>query len=245
MKYLLTVICIFISFSLITLFFIWPDQPKSQIDPVITVNGHQFSRETLQEFETQKGYHHENRDDFIESIITKQLLIEEAQRLNIDKEPSFRVSLKNYYEQSLIKVLTERKYKTIQEEVSDLEIDRYINSFGKTFTFTLIKANTPPPLETIQREGKRQSVLFDDLSEPFRQVLVQLNPGETAMAFVTGNEKYGLLLNTVEGKGETPTTLSRKIIAKMLLDHKKEQAINSWINGLRQKASITIHEGKP
>ncbi len=65
------------------------------------------------------------------------------------------------------------------------------------------------------------------------------------MAFVTGNERYGLLLENVEGASKKPATINKEVVAKLLLAHKKEQLLNCWINGLRLKASITIHEGKP
>ncbi|HSR35908.1 MAG TPA: SurA N-terminal domain-containing protein, partial [Desulfurivibrionaceae bacterium] len=41
-------------------------------------------------------------EDFIQALITKELLIQEAKRLGLDREEPFRQSVQNFYEQSLI-----------------------------------------------------------------------------------------------------------------------------------------------
>ncbi|MCP3932147.1 MAG: hypothetical protein GY705_23995 [Bacteroidetes bacterium] len=245
MKYLLSIVIIIAITSLLTFYLLRPPAPLEHNDPLLTINGHTISRTTIQNLTKTKGHHSVSDQDKIDSIITKTLLIEEAQRLNIDREASFRASLKNYYEQSLIKVVTERQYSKIDAEVSEQEIDQYISHFGRTFTFTLLNSNTLPSSVIIRRDGELRSVLFDELSKPFKQEIAGLLPGETGFIFVTGSEGYAVLLNNIKGKGILPATINREKIAKSLIEHKKEKEITNWINDLRQKASIILHEGKP
>ncbi|MCP3933018.1 MAG: hypothetical protein GY705_28440, partial [Bacteroidetes bacterium] len=173
---------------------------------------------------------------------TKQLLIQEAQRLNVDKEHSFRTALKNYYEQSLIKVLSERQYEIIKVEVSDTEVENFINCYGKTFTFIIAKATPGIDIKTVRSRGLQQSLLFDELGASLKFILADLKPGEIAISFLTGNEQHAILLEKIEGKSVPAQYMNLEKIRSRLANFKKEQVFNQWINGLRQKATITINE---
>ncbi|MDO9325198.1 MAG: hypothetical protein Q7T80_09615 [Methanoregula sp.] len=213
------------------------------MDILVTINGHDISRTDMQE-EGRTGSHHGSNSDFIDSLITKQLLIEEAQKLGIDKEPSFRKELKEYYEQSLIKVLMERENTSLQVQVSDKEVDNYLNSFGRTYTFMRLKTMEPPSVESLKKQGMVHSARFEDLSENLQLVIASLKPGEMAMEFETGNENYAVLLEKIEGTTGRPASIDPIKVRKTLAEHKRRQQINNWINDLRKKASVTIHKQK-
>lgn len=243
MKYLFIILTIILAITAATIVFIWPDQPKEKKDILVTINGHDISRTDMQE-EGRTGSHHGSGSDFIDSVITKQLLIEEAQKLSIDKEPSFRKELKEYYEQSLIKVLMERENTSLQVQVSDKDVDNYLNSFGKTYTFMRLKTMEPPSVESLKKQGMVHSARFEDLSENLQLVIASLKPGKMAMEFETGNENYAVLLDKIEGSTERPVSIDPIKVRKTLAEHKRRQQINNWINDLRKKASVTIHKQK-
>jgi hypothetical protein len=79
---------------------------------------------TLDEFAGMKPSHDEHRADFINSLIARELLIQEAQRTGIDKEENFRRSLQGFYEQSLVKVLMDRKLTLLSIPRPTLKISR-------------------------------------------------------------------------------------------------------------------------
>jgi hypothetical protein len=243
MKYLFILLSIVLAITAASFFFIRPEQPLPKKDILVTINGHDISRNDIRE-EARTGSRLDSGNDFLDSVIAKQLLIEEAQKLDIDKEPSFRKELQEYYEQSLIKILLERQNSSIKIEISDVEIDNYLNSFGKTYTFMLLKAKEPPSIDTIKKKGQLHSVPFEDLSENLRLTLSTLKPGEMAMTFETGNENTAVLLERTEGTPQPQGSIDRDKIRKNLSDHKRGQHINSWINELRKKASVTIHKQK-
>ncbi len=243
MKYLFTILAIICATTIATLLFIWPDkQEENTENVVVVVNGHALTREAIQ-FYKDKSQHHGEQDDFIDEAITKQLLIAEAQRLNIDKNPSFRLELKEFYEHSLIKILMERVHNDLTVEVTDQEIDHYLNSFGKEFTFYTMKTSTTLTSEEIKSNGEKSTELFEDLGQQLQQTLAELEPGQSAIGFVTGSEKYAVYLENVSGEpGETPPYYNRDTIRQLIKQSKEETKTNNWIENLRQQASITFNK---
>ena len=243
MKYLSIILTIILALTAATLLFIWPSQPKEKKDIIVTINGHDISRSDIQE-ERTTGSYHESSSDFLNSVITRQLLIQEAQKHSIDKELSFRKELKEYYEQSLIKILMERKNASLQTQVKDQEVQTFLHSFGRTYSFMLLKTREPPTADLLKKNGTLHSALFEDLSENLQLILATLKPGEMAMEFETGNENSAILLEKVEGAGDTSASIDPERARTILIEHRKRQQISNWINELRKNASITIQKQK-
>ena len=171
--------------------------------------------------------------------MTRDILLQKAQRLGIDKEKGFREMLKRYYEQSLIKVLTDRKLASIKVEVEESEIDHYYSCFGKLYTFThvpLINGEVPNG-----EAGQQSTVLFDDLAESLRLLLAGLQPGENASQFDTGTEIGRIRLDAVSKKTEGGQVIDRQQVKDILTQYRRGREIDSWINELRKKASIIIN----
>lgn len=69
----------------------------------------------------------ENRADFLNNLITRKVLLQEAQRMGLDTKPDFLKSIENFWEQSLLKSVIDAKMKgfTAESAVSDQEIQDY------------------------------------------------------------------------------------------------------------------------
>lgn len=239
MKYLLSIIGIVLLFSLSTAAYLWLTKVPQPQNIVLSINGHKISREELSEQESRQGYHSGTSASVIDSLVTKQLMLDEAQRLGIDREDAFRKSLKDYYEQSLIKVLTERKLKSVDGVVSEEDIDRYLARSGKICLFTRVPIVKG---EAQESQGQQDRVLFDDLSESLRLVLATLLPGESVRRFETGTEVDMLRLDRLEVADDaTEVSYNRARVRELLGDYRKGLAIDRWINGLRKKASIVVY----
>jgi hypothetical protein len=219
---------------------IWPEQEADNGEVVATINGRILTRQDILDYK-DKDQHHGGDQEFMDEIITKQLLISEAQRLNIDKEPDFRRALKTFYEHTLIKILMEEVNQDIKVEVSDEEVSKYLDAFGKTFTFYTLDTTTEMSAETIKERGKKYTSFFDDLSGSLQQILIAMQPGEMSTTFVTGNEKTAVYLENIEGESEHRQNFDREQIRRQLLQAKIEKQINTWIKDLRERASITYH----
>ncbi len=244
MKYLFTILGIVLVASMLTLYFLWPSKPQPQANVAVTVNGHDFAKNTITAEGSKSGYHSDNYEMLLDSVITRELLIQEAQRQEIDKEANFRDSLKDFYEQSLIKTLMDRQYSEIEVSVTEAEIETYLSLLGRMVTFTRLPVTSSPPYSPASAEGPQTEVLFDDLSEPLQLLLAGLHPGETAIKFDTGSERYAVRLDKVQQLENVEQKLpERQHILEMFEEHKRQQQITRWLDELRKKASITIHNG--
>jgi len=66
----------------------------------------------------------QSKKDFLNFLIDKKLMLQEAQKLDLDKKESFLDMVESFWEQSLLKLIIERKSKEIASsvQVSDKEI---------------------------------------------------------------------------------------------------------------------------
>jgi hypothetical protein len=244
MKYLFTILGIAVAATLLTLYFVWPEKQAQQTDIAVTVNGHGLARSSIAAPNLSSD---PSSDDFaalLDSAITRELLIQEAQRQDIDKEALFRDALKTFYEQSLIKILTDRQYSQVKVTVEEREIDVYLALYGKMVTFSRLPVAATPPYAPEATKGDQNEVLFDDLSESLQLLLAGLKPGEFAIKFDTGSDRYAIRLDKL-APAQTADSKppARDVVRNMLMEHKRQQQIVKWLDELRTKASITIHNG--
>jgi hypothetical protein len=242
MKYLFIIGSIVALASIIFLFGLLPKQKMPQDQIALTINGHDIASKTIEQEGKRFSYHAEEQSDLYATIITREILIQEAQKQAIDKEPDFRKALKDYYETSLIKILFERKNKTLVLNIKESEIKNYIAYINTTVTFTRLDSIPETPAAASTAKGLTTTALFDDLADPVKMLLSSLSPGQFGVRFDTGSEKFAIRLDKIEPLNK-PNTLKpdrEKIIAS-LSEFKREQQINNWLAELKRKATITIH----
>lgn len=242
MRYLRIILAILVLASVVTLIYLWPHATTPKQDVVATVNGYPLAKSelTASPSEEKSG---QQIEDSLDSAITHTLLIQEAQRQKIDSEEAFRKSLKDFYEQSLLKILMDRKYAALKVTVSDEEIDHYLSLFGKMIRFTRLPVSVNPPYKPVSDQGETTVALFDDLADPLKSMTANLKPGEYAVSDSVP-ERYALRLDAVmtAAKSKSPrVTLPREMAKTALEQSKKERLIAQWLLELRQNAAITIH----
>jgi hypothetical protein len=236
MKYIFILLAIVLAVSAVTAYFLQPEPDILKEDILVTVNGHNLSRSILEQKKSQSAYHSKDEKALLDTIIINELLIQEAQRLKIDKEPSFRLAVQDYYEQSLIKILIDRQFSDTEGGATDEEIDRYISNHGKIFTFSKLSGSQ----SVNPKQEQQKSVLFDDLSDSLKIVLSGMKPGDEEIYFQTGNELLSLRLDKIEqGPVQEPFVGNRKWIKRIINNYKREKALTSWIKDIRDRATIT------
>jgi len=241
MKYLVTILFIGLAVSAATVFYFLPEPETSKEDILVTVNGHDLPRSMLDQKKSQSGYHSKDDKAILDSIIINELLIQEAQRQGIDKEPSFRTSVQDYYEQSLIKILIDREFGETETQATDQEVDEFIANYGSIFTFTRLSQETADTTEI----PEQRSVLFDDLSDSLKLMLGGMKIGDVVTDFYTGSEVVSFRLDRIEpGPDEKPFSGNRESIRNIITNHKKERALTAWIKDLRDRATITTPDMK-
>ncbi|MEA3489422.1 MAG: hypothetical protein U9R44_03645 [Candidatus Omnitrophota bacterium] len=61
------------------------------------------------------------KEEFLEDMIIKKILIQEAQKQNFDKDKAFMKEIERYWEQALLKLLIKKKTKELLREVGSKE----------------------------------------------------------------------------------------------------------------------------
>lgn len=63
------------------------------------------------------------KEDLLERLITKKLLIQEAQKQNFDKDTAFVKEIEKYWEQALLKLLYNKRSQELVREIGKDEVD--------------------------------------------------------------------------------------------------------------------------
>ena len=236
MKYVYYILVVLIAAVGFIVYQFFGDRPSKSKDAAIVVNERVISKD---EFKGMKPAHDESKEDFINTIITKELLIQEAQKQGFDKEESFRRSVQNFYEQSLIKALMDKKFSSLKASVTDEEIDRYRAFANKELDITLYTADNANNMKADRFREERKDVAFEDLSMELKGAVIGLKKGEMGSPFQTGEKYIAVKLNDskpVAGAREP----GREAVRQLLIEQKRELMMKEWLDGLRKKATIKV-----
>ena len=238
MKYLYFIAGIILAASLVLALQLMPFSRSTDRDEEIAlvVNGRAItSKEVAAVERLQPG--RDGAESTVDSVITRELLLQEAKRRGIDREEDFRASIKNFYEQSLVKILLDRQGQMLHSGVSDGDVERYRQLSGTTVELTIFRLPATDSHEKMTEE--RQISPFADLSEDLRGRLTALKQGERTEPIPRGEGFVAYRLDRIE-PGSEGETLSRDLARRLLEDSQRRQSMNFWLNELRQKATIKV-----
>ncbi len=112
-------------------------KPKPNEKIIVKVNNYEISLTEFEEDFKASGYGREDTFDsrkaFMDNLINRKLILQAAQSQNLDKEAGFLRMIEKFWEQSLLKVAIERKFKDISNSisVSDKMIEEAYNKLVK------------------------------------------------------------------------------------------------------------------
>jgi hypothetical protein len=81
---------------------------------------------TPQEF--QQAYQTQNNippEEFLDQYISKKIILREAERLGLDRDPQFLADIQQYWEQGLLKRILTKKRDELNPEITNEDIARY------------------------------------------------------------------------------------------------------------------------
>ena len=91
-------------------------------ETVISINNYNITRgEFEKEFKDSaygKNGTPEDRKAFLENLINRKLILQQAQKEGLDKEKSFLKAVEKFWEQSLLKIALDKKTKEIDAKIS-------------------------------------------------------------------------------------------------------------------------------
>lgn len=242
MKYIYYVIAVMVVFSGLTAYGLFDNTRLEISQPFITVNDRIISENEFEKLLARKPSYM-TQGQYIDSIVEKQLLIQEAVKMGINKEENFRQSVENFYEQSLIKILLDRKMGEFVVDVSSDEIEKYRIYMEYTFSITKhifptlddFKKKTNETIEKIDKD-------FINLSDDLKFTVMNLAQGESSRP---KSGRFGVAVYTLDGmkKNENiPEELKKdfdiKKVSLYIQDKKKEQLMDEWTEQIRQSAEI-------
>lgn len=242
MKYIYYVIAVMVVFSGLAAYGLFDNARLEISQPLITVNDRIISENEFEKMLARKPSYM-TREQFMDSVIEKQLLIQQAVKMGINKEENFRQSVENFYEQSLIKILLDRKLDSIIVDVSSDEIEKY--RIYSAYTFEITKSIFPT-LADFQNKthGTIEKIEQDfiNLSDDLKFTVMHLAQGETSRP---QSGRFGVAVYTLDSMKKNENAADAitqdfdiKKVSLYIQDKKKEQVMDEWMDQIRKSAEI-------
>jgi peptidyl-prolyl cis-trans isomerase C len=96
-------------------------------DAVVSINNYNITRAEFEKEFKDSTYGRtdtpESRKDFLESLVDRKLILQQAQKDGLDKERGFLKSIEKFWEQSLLKAALDKKTKEIAAKLSAAGMD--------------------------------------------------------------------------------------------------------------------------
>lgn len=243
MKYIIYIIIIAITTSVSLLYKPAAQQSKGQ--QAIRVNGRSVSQQELDEKTIQQSTLLGGPLNITNSLIMREILIDEALQQHIDQNESFQKQIKNFYEQSLVSVLVERKLNSISYSPTAEEIEAYKNLLGRQISLEL-RAVSPEREVDVPGEAplEKLSGLFEDLSLPLRMNILFVSEQQTSKPAPIFGGLFTIYAKKIGAKKETGELYEEEEIKASIIEYRKEEIFHSWLQSLRGKATIELTQNK-
>ncbi len=107
-----------------------------------------------------------DREEYLDRLLEKEILLQEAQRQGLDREKDFMRSIENYWEQALLKLLLERKSKEISGSIHvyDNEIKEYYRASGEKRPFSRTRRDIKRAIRQ-EKETEAMNAWIDELRD--------------------------------------------------------------------------------
>jgi hypothetical protein len=240
MRYIYYIIFILVGITIAAGWGIFSDTKVEFSRPVIVINDRIITESEFGDLIKSKPSY-QTEVEFIDSVITKELLIQEAIKHNINKDESFRASVEDFYEQSLIKILMDNQYEKYDPTITDEEIEKYkILASMKVFISKMTYAKKEDVKENKSKNIKTIESDFLDLSGSLRFTVFNLEPGESSkgMETIEGFVIYNLIKTEQIKDQKIIEPLDNDRIIEFLKGGKEEELLAQWVDGLKEKAEI-------
>lgn len=242
MRYIYYIIAIMIIFSGLAAYGLFDTRVEIS-KPVLSINDRIISESEFESALKRKPAYMTS-EQFADSLIEKHLLIQEAIRLGINKEENFRSAVENFYEQSLIKILLDRKLDSLSVTVTAEEIEKYKTLLeSRIFLTKLIYPTQKDMQEKTNETAQDIDSDYVNLSDDLKFIVLSLAKGEMSKPMKRGMEgaliyRLGDVQMIEKNQGEKDDTFDAKKISMFIQDKKKEQLLDEWTDSIRNAAQI-------
>jgi hypothetical protein len=213
-------------------------------EPLLSIDAAQYSLNELEEKMKQTPYAYSDRSYFVDSVIDRALLLQEAQRQRLDQEPAFAKAMQDFLEQSLVRNVIDRFYAKLQPQITTDQIDHYLHWQNKSFNLQFFYYADMPQAEADQPLSERIiDSKYSILPPVIRAAISAVAIGEVTLPLQYNNE-----LVRVKVLGENTSTdsgarsLDRQEIETKLIQEQKSAMMDQWLQQLREQATVTGSE---
>ncbi|MBN1871028.1 MAG: SurA N-terminal domain-containing protein [Candidatus Omnitrophica bacterium] len=205
------------------------------------------------------------KEDILDSLIIKEVLLQEAQRQGLDKDKSFMKTIELYWEQTLLKNLLAKKSKQITDTVRvyDDEIIAYYEKMrdeikAKVYVFDnektarkMLNYKDDIDAHLLEKEEDRLHLSYTVPSKWY-----SLSKEKSLLEYSVFNidkQKYKEIVElsdrwaliVIEDRRATdilPLAVLKSDIAKSISMQKERDLLNEWIDSLRKEARVRIDD---
>lgn len=240
MKYLLTT-CAILAALLVGLLIAPLLTPHVRpVEGALVVNQRIYTPGELSMRMNTTAYHFDNEKELVADLVYRELLLQEARTEKIDREEAFRTSMRDFFEQSMIKTLLDRQYKSAKHEPNAAQISACMPLLSHKFT--LKRIDYPDQSSALSQSFGREQTFeqnYLDLPEETRAALLNLKGGELSSPLHNTGRWFRLQLLAVAklDAASIPTEMEQEILCRQEL---KRQSMQDWVENLYRKSDITL-----
>lgn len=191
----------------------------------------------------------ERVEEILHTMIDKKLLIDEAVKKGLSEDERFLASIKSFWEQTLIRELVETKNKEWADKlfVTDKEVKERYELMQNRIIIRVAKAHdrkeAEASLSALPAKGDIIGPLFvEDLrpSDPFFGAFAMKTGARSTVSH--DDDFYAFEVVKKEPSGAPPLEEVFDSLKASLLEEKKEQVLEEWLEGRKKAAVIKVNE---
>ncbi|MCM8774859.1 MAG: SurA N-terminal domain-containing protein [Candidatus Omnitrophica bacterium] len=189
-------------------------------------------------------------EDFLQTMIDKRLLIQEAKKNRLDEQERFIHSIKLYWEQTLIRDLIQFKEKQQPEPdpVTEDDMKRYYENMSYRLTLDVVKRKDADlvkklaelPVDEVKWDQEMGPLTYEDVALSVLAKAFTLAQGDKRILEDDG-EYYLVYLKEKSQTAVAPYEELKDEIRKKATALARQQALKKWLDDLRTGSRIEVH----
>ena len=214
---------------------------QSPGEDALIVNERVIPFDKLQQRWQQKPYHFSDQQEFIDDQVLRELLIQQAITAGIAEEDSFRQQVQEYFEQSLVSTLLDRKMLEQAIEPTEQELTTFRNVQRLHYQLTLLRYDDyQQALDNINAKPQALSDDYSALTETIKVRLLSLGTGEISPPFVAGSDYLRIRIEQAENvQPPANITVSDAQLRQQLQYLQQQKQLEDWLLQIRRQAKIS------
>ncbi|MBU0650981.1 hypothetical protein KKC59_03625 [bacterium] len=201
----------------------------------------------------------ETKYAFLDQLIDREVLLQEAQKLGIDKDREFMNKIEDFWEEALLEELVKLKSKEIIDkiEVNDDEVTTYYEKMKKDVYVRIVVTDKEDyskilfrDEDIIKSKEKIQDALkdtgwewfsYEEIDPAYRDIIFGMNAGDKKIILKQNKGYYLFFVSEYKDRELESFEKISDIIGKTIREEKELNAIDEWISSLRIGTKININ----